>query len=171
MNIGEAARASGVSAKMIRYYESIGLIPRTLRSDNGYRVYTATDVQFLRFIKRVRTLGFPMDEIQKLVALWLDHNRSSREVKAIALRHIAGLREKITELESMLSTLEHLAHHCHGDHRPDCPIIEDLASVKQPSSKPRGASKPLDAKSRGSNGGVDARQHHMVRSPASDRTA
>lgn len=161
MNIGEAARASGVSAKMIRYYESIGLIPRPLRSDNGYRVYTAADVQFLRFIKRARTLGFLVDEIQRLVALWLDRNRSSREVKAIALRHIAGLREKIADLESMLRTIEHLAHHCHGDHRPDCPIIEGLASVKRPKSNARGSSKPLEAKLRGTNGGVESRQHHM----------
>lgn len=171
MNIGEAARASGVSAKMIRYYESIELIPRTLRSENGYRVYTAANVQFLRFIKRARALGFPVDEIQKLVELWLDHNRSSREVKAITLRHIAELREKIAELESMLRTLEHLAHHCHGDHRPDCPIIEDLASVKRPKSDAPGSGKRLKAKSRGMNSGVNARQRHLARSAAFDRTA
>lgn len=130
MNIGEAARASGVSAKMIRYYESIGLIPPALRSGNGYRVYSDADVHTLGFVRRARRLGFSVQQIERLVALWRDHDRSSAEVKRIALGHVEELQRKIAELEAMARTLRHLADHCHGDHRPDCPIIDDLAGQK-----------------------------------------
>ncbi|WP_448207068.1 Cu(I)-responsive transcriptional regulator [Azospirillum sp. sgz302134] len=127
MNIGEAAKASGVNAKLIRYYESIGLIPEAGRTAAGYRVYTASDVNVLRFIKRARTLGFSIDRIQTLVGLWQDRGRSSAEVKRIALDHVAELEAKIAELRAMSDTLKDLAHACHGDDRPDCPILRDLA--------------------------------------------
>jgi MerR family copper efflux transcriptional regulator len=129
VNIGQAARASGVSAKMIRYYESIGLIPPALRSGNGYRVYSAADVHTLGFVRRARRLGFSVEQIERLVALWRDHDRSSGEVKRIALGHVEELQRRIAELEAMARTLRHLAEHCHGDHRPDCPIIDDLAGT------------------------------------------
>lgn len=131
MNIGKTARASGVSAKMIRYYESIGLIPAAARRENGYRVYTAADVLTLRFIKRARNLGFSVEQIQKLVALWQDRQRSSAEVKGIVLGHVAELEHKIAELQSMSQALQHLADHCHGDRRPECPIIDDLAGAER----------------------------------------
>lgn len=134
MNIGEAARASGVSAKMIRYYEGIGLIPAAVRSGNGYRLYMDADVHTLRFIKRARNLGFSVDQIQRLVALWRERQRSSAEVKGIALEHVAALERKIAELQSISRTLQHLAEHCPGDHRPQCPIIDDLAGVGEQDS-------------------------------------
>ncbi len=127
MNIGEAAQASGVSAKMIRYYEGVGLIPAARRSDNGYRVYAPAEVHTLRFIRRARVLGFSMAKIEKLVALWRDTGRASAEVKAIAETHVAELHAKIAELQAMARTLDHLAHSCHGNGRPDCPILDDLA--------------------------------------------
>ncbi|MDA0675911.1 MAG: Cu(I)-responsive transcriptional regulator [Proteobacteria bacterium] len=132
MNIGEVAKASGVSAKMIRYYESISLMPAARRSENGYRIYTSNDVHTLRFIKRARALGFPVSQIEHLVALWRDRNRSSAEVKQIALEHAIGLDRKIAELQAMSRTLNHLARNCHGDGRPDCPIIDDLAGMDDP---------------------------------------
>ena len=138
MNIGEAARASGINTKMIRYYESVGLVGPTRRSDNGYRVYSDTEVHMLRFIKRARDLGFSMTQIEQLVRLWRDQHRSSAEVKRVAQEHIDELQQKIDELEGMKRTLEHLARHCHGDHRPDCPIIDDLAGDEQ---QPRLSSK------------------------------
>jgi Cu(I)-responsive transcriptional regulator len=128
MNIGEAARASGMSAKMIRYYESIGVIGPAGRSDAGYRVYEARDVHLLRFVKRARSLGFPVERVNQLVALWRDHGRASAEVKRIALAQIGELELRIGELETMKRTLEHLAQHCHGDQRPECPILDDLAA-------------------------------------------
>jgi MerR family transcriptional regulator, copper efflux regulator len=128
MNIGQAASASGVSAKMIRYYESIGLIPKTVRTESGYRVYSDHDVHTLRFIRRSRDLGFSVEQIADLVSLWQDRERASKDVKAIALDHVGVLERKIRELQEMASTLKHLARNCHGDARPHCPIIEELAN-------------------------------------------
>ena len=127
MNIGEASGASGVSAKMIRYYESIGLIRPPLRTDSNYRVYSPEDVHVLRFVKRARTLGFSVDETATLLGLWQDKSRASAEVKDIATGHITALETKIVELQGMVKTLNHLAHCCSGDSRPDCPILDDLA--------------------------------------------
>jgi Cu(I)-responsive transcriptional regulator len=127
MNIGQAAKVSGVSAKMIRYYEQIGLIPQAIRSDAGYRHYSSPDVHSLRYIRRARDLGFSVEQISELLVLWRDRDRASADVKAMALSHVAGLKAKIAELQAMAKTLEHLADHCHGNDRPDCPIISDLA--------------------------------------------
>lgn len=125
MAIGEAAAASGVSAKMIRHYEAIGLLtPR--RAGNGYRAYDAADVQVLRFIRHARDLAFPLEEVRRLLALWRDRNRASAEVKRLALAHVAALEEKAESLRAMAASLRHLAAHCHGDARPDCPILEEL---------------------------------------------
>jgi MerR family gold-responsive transcriptional activator of gol and ges genes len=126
MNIGDASRASGVSAKMIRYYEATGLIPEVGRTASGYRVYTDTDVQMLRFIRRARDLGFPVDRIAELVALWRDRSRHSADVKRLAQDQIDGLEIRIAEMQAMCDTLQHLADACCGDHRPDCPILTDL---------------------------------------------
>ncbi|KAA0679487.1 Cu(I)-responsive transcriptional regulator [Roseomonas genomospecies 6] len=128
MNIGEAAKASGVNAKLIRYYESIGLIPEAGRTASGYRVYTRQEVNILRFVKRARTLGFSIERIQHLVGLWRDKDRASAEVKRVALEHVAELEAKIAEMQAMADTLRELADACHGDHRPDCPILHDLES-------------------------------------------
>lgn len=128
MNIGEAAEASGVNAKLIRHYESIGVIPKVLRSESGYRVYSEADVNILIFVKRARNLGFSMKEIKKLVSLWRNKSRASSEVKALALQHVKQLDQKIAELESMSKTLKQLARACHGDNRPDCPILEKLSN-------------------------------------------
>lgn len=129
MNIGEAATSSGVSAKMIRYYESIGLIGAPLRSEAGYRIYSTDEVHTLRFIKRARNLGFSIDETRELLALWRDKSRASGDVKRFALNHVADLEAKIAELQAMAGTLRHLAQTCHGDSRPDCPILADLAGT------------------------------------------
>ncbi len=126
MVIGEAARASGVSAKMLRYYESIGLIRPAGRTEGGYRVYDPADVGTLRFIRRARDFGLSIPRIKLLVGLWHDRARPSREVKRIAMEHAAELRTKIAELTAMCETLEDLAEACHGDQRPDCPILQDL---------------------------------------------
>ena len=126
-NIGAASKASGVSAKMIRHYEDIGLLPKVARSFGNYRVYSANDIHVLRFIRRARDLGFSIEEIRELLGLWRNKSRSSAAVKKIAGKHIADLRVKIAELESMVQTLEHLTRNCHGDHRPDCPILDDLS--------------------------------------------
>ena len=126
MNIGQAARFSGVSAKMIRYYEQIGLIPKALRSDAGYRHYRSSDVHNLRFIRRSRDLGFSVEQISALLVLWNDRERASADVKEMALSHVGRLKAKIAELQAMAQTLEFLADHCHGDDRPDCPILEGL---------------------------------------------
>lgn len=126
MNIGKASAASGVSAKMIRYYESIGLVPAARRTEAGYRFYTDEDVHVLRFIRRARDLGFLVAEIGELLALWRDQGRASADVKGIALAHVAALERKIAELQGMADTLRTLAAHCHGDARPDCPILTDL---------------------------------------------
>jgi len=126
MNIGEAADASGVSSKMVRYYESVGLLPQARRTASGYRDYDMNDVHRLRFVRRARDFGFSMEEIGELLALWQDRSRPSKEVKRIALAHVAELDQKIRHLTSLRDTLEHLARCCHGDHRPDCPILGDL---------------------------------------------
>ncbi len=133
MNIGEAAAASGVSAKMIRYYESIGLIANVARTDAGYRVYSDSDVHTLRFIRRARNLGFSVDQMTDLLALWSDRSRASADVKRIAMEHVAELERKMRELRDMSKTLRHLAEHCHGDDRPQCPIIESLSNGFQAS--------------------------------------
>ncbi|SAK91592.1 MerR family transcriptional regulator [Caballeronia temeraria] len=127
MNIGEAARASGVTAKMIRYYESVGLLNPVGRTSSGYRVYGDHEVHALRFVRQARRLGFLVEDIRKLLALWHDRSRASAEVKSIALEHVAELDRRIAELTEMRDTLSHLANHCHGDTRPDCPILDKLA--------------------------------------------
>lgn len=127
MNIGQAAAASGVSAKMIRYYESIGLVAPASRTGSGYRVYADADIHTLRFIRRARDLGFSVDQMQNLLALWRDQSRASAEVKRIALDHVSELERKMRELEEMAEALRHLARHCRGDSRPDCPILHELA--------------------------------------------
>lgn len=129
MNIGDAAQASGVSAKMIRHYEEIGLVPKVARTDAGYRIYSERDVHLLRFIRQARVLGFSMKQIADLMGLWLDQSRPSRKVKQLANEHIAELDAKIHELQAMKSTLQHLAHDCHGDNRPDCPILDALGAT------------------------------------------
>ena len=129
MKIGEAARRSGVTAKMIRYYESIGLLAPAVRGENTYRDFDARDVHELVFIRRARALGFSIEEITRLLALWRDRGRPSREVKEIADRHVADLRTRIADLQAMVDQLEHLAHCCAGDDRPDCPILQDLAQA------------------------------------------
>lgn len=126
MNIGEAAAASGVTAKMIRHYEAVGLFS-TDRSANGYRVYDERDVAVLRFIRHARDLGFPLEDVRRLLALWRDRNRASAEVKKLALAHIEALENKARSLDAMAASLRHLVANCHGDGRPDCPILEDLA--------------------------------------------
>ncbi|MFC1458320.1 MULTISPECIES: Cu(I)-responsive transcriptional regulator [Microvirga] len=128
MNIGKAAEASGVSAKMIRYYESIGLLAKAARRENGYRDYDERDVHDLRFIKRARNLGFSVEATGELLALWRDKSRASADVKAFAMQHVSDLETKISELQAMTRTLRHLASHCHGDARPECPILDDLAT-------------------------------------------
>lgn len=126
-NIGEAAERSGVTAKMIRYYETLGLLPSVGRTDSGYRLYGDKEVHTLRFIRRARDLGFDMTEIAELLKLWQNRRRASSDVKRIALKHVADLDRRMQEMAAMKTTLEHLAHCCAGDHRPDCPILEELA--------------------------------------------
>jgi Cu(I)-responsive transcriptional regulator len=127
MTIGDTAKASGVSAKMIRHYESIGLIGAAQRTDAGYRVYGPQDVQVLQFIQRSRALGFSLDQIKTLLALWQDKQRASKDVRAMARQHIAELDRKIGAMQAMKRSLEKLACACHGDERPDCPILDDLS--------------------------------------------
>ncbi|MYM36203.1 Cu(I)-responsive transcriptional regulator [Duganella sp. FT50W] len=127
MNIGQAAKASGVSAKMIRYYESIALIPPGRRSDAGYRIYADNDLHTLRFVRRARLLGFSLEQIRELLSLWQNKERASADVKTIATGHVAELNQRIAELTEMRDTLQTLAGCCHGDQRPDCPILQSLA--------------------------------------------
>jgi Cu(I)-responsive transcriptional regulator len=134
MNIGEAAKASGVSAKMIRHYESVGLLPEAARTDSGYRQFGDKDVHTLRFVRHARDLGFSIEQIRELVGLWQNRRRPSRQVKALAEAHIRELQEKLQELQAMKTTLEHLVHCCHGDDRPDCPILDTLARGASPLS-------------------------------------
>jgi Cu(I)-responsive transcriptional regulator len=127
MNIGAAAAASGVSAKMMRHYEAIGLLRPAQRRGNAYRDYGERDIHELRFIRRARRLGFSIEEIGALLALWRDRGRPSREVKRIAEAHIDELEQRIAEMQAMAKTLGSLVSACHGDERPDCPILDDLA--------------------------------------------
>lgn len=127
MNIGQAAAASGVSAKMIRYYEEIGLVLPESRTSSNYRLYGEEEVHRLRFVRRARSLGFSLEETQRLLTLWADKSRESGEVKKVAMGHIAELEDKIAAMRSMVETLKDLADCCQGDHRPNCPILNDLA--------------------------------------------
>lgn len=127
MNIGQASQVSGVSAKMIRYYESTGLIQEATRSYAGYRRYSEQDIHTLRFIRRARTAGFSTAQIKKLLSLWQDRQRPAREVKQIAAEHLTELKSRISELESIAQALSHLIAHCHGDERQECPILDSLA--------------------------------------------
>ncbi|MBK6005571.1 Cu(I)-responsive transcriptional regulator [Ramlibacter ginsenosidimutans] len=127
VNIGEAARLSGVSAKMVRHYEGLGLLPRVLRTEGGYRQYSEPEVHTLRFIKRARDLGFSMEEIGALVSLWQNRRRASASVRRIAQKHAEHLAQRIADLQQMQDALLHLIHCCQGDERPDCPILEELA--------------------------------------------
>jgi MerR family transcriptional regulator, copper efflux regulator len=128
-NIGEAARRSGVSARMVRHYEGLGLLPAVARTESGYRQYSEADIHTLRFVKRSRDLGFSMDEIAELVGLWHNRRRTSASVKRIAQKHLGELEQRIADMQAMQRTLSHLVHCCHGDARPDCPILEDLAGA------------------------------------------
>ena len=131
MKIGEIARASGVSAKTIRYYESIGLIPRASRSESGYRSFVQIDIDTLRFVQRARSLGFSVKDVARLLDLWRDRSRVSSAVKTLATEQLGEIDRKIDELRSMRDTLEHLAEQCHGDQRPDCPILDGIAGDRR----------------------------------------
>ena len=140
MNIGEAAEASGVSAKMIRYYEEIGLVRPAHRTASNYRVYGEDEVHRLRFVRRARSLGFSLEETEQLLKLWADKDRTSAEVKRLALSHVGELEEKIAGLQAMVATLKQLADCCHGDERPNCPILADLSggkTAREPQPLPR----------------------------------
>ncbi|HET7202933.1 MAG TPA: Cu(I)-responsive transcriptional regulator [Steroidobacteraceae bacterium] len=126
-NIGEASRLTGVTAKMIRHYEEIGLIPAAGRTFAGYRLYGEADLHRLRFIKRARSLGFSIEDIDTLLGLWGNPRRASRDVKRLAQAHVDALERKIQEMQAMQRTLQELAHRCHGDARPECPVLDDLA--------------------------------------------
>ena len=130
-NIGEASESSGVSAKMIRHYEDIGLVPKVGRTPAGYRIYREADVHVLRFVRRARDFGFSMKEIKALLGLWADRRRASADVKRMVTLHIAQLDARIAELRAMRGTLQSLAKNCHGDKRPECPILEDLAQEQR----------------------------------------
>ncbi|MGK5065450.1 Cu(I)-responsive transcriptional regulator [Janthinobacterium sp. LB3P112] len=136
MNIGQAASETGISAKMIRYYESISLLKPSARSDAGYRIYTPNDLHALRFIKRGRGLGFSLEQIRELLSLWQNDQRASADVKGIALAHVAELDKRIAELTEMRDTLTHLAQSCHGDDKPDCPILQSLGLAGDAEAKP-----------------------------------
>ncbi len=159
MNIGETAAAAGVSAKMIRYYESIDLIKAPVRTESGYRVYSQEDVHTLRFIGRARDLGFSIEEISSLLTLWHDRSRASVDVKRIAAEKIATLEGKIGELASMVETLRRLAENCNGDDRPDCPILSDLADPKSVAAAARRSGNFANSSSFG-----DRRKPHTDRS-------
>jgi MerR family copper efflux transcriptional regulator len=136
MQIGEAAKDSGVSAKMIRHYEQIGLVPNAGRRDNSYRDYSASDVHRLQFIRRARDLGFSIERIRDLLRLWSNKRRSNADVKALALKHLSELEERMTQMREMAETLHHLADACDGSGRPECPIIRGLeGSEAKPSSR------------------------------------
>ncbi|MBV1795699.1 Cu(I)-responsive transcriptional regulator [Siccirubricoccus sp. G192] len=158
MNIGQAAAASGVSTKMLRYYESIGLIPKAGRTEAGYRVYSGTDVNTLRFIRRARDLGLSIERIRLLVGLWQDRERSSGDVKRITEEHVAELEAKIVELTAMRDSLRELADACHGDHRPECPILRDLEGDVDRTARRR--AEPLVRERRGHPLEAHRRGHH-----------
>jgi Cu(I)-responsive transcriptional regulator len=126
-DIGRASKESGVSVKMIRHYEAIGLLSRVARTFGNYRIYGEKEIHTLRFIRRARALGFSIQDIRGLLGLWQNKSRSSASVKKIAGGHLKDLRRRLGEIQSMVATLEHLTHNCHGDNRPDCPILDDLA--------------------------------------------
>ena len=132
MNIGQASKASGVSTKMIRYYDEIGLVRPASRTESNYREFDEREINELRFIRRARSLGFSMPEITQLLSLWRDRDRPSREVKAIAEKHVNELDARIAEMQTMADTLRHLSHCCAGDERPDCPILADLTGGSSP---------------------------------------
>jgi MerR family transcriptional regulator, copper efflux regulator len=136
LNISEAARAAGITAKRIRHYEDVGLIPKAGRTAAGYRVYDAAKVHELRFVRRARDLGFSMEETRDLLGLWRDRRRPSADVKRLVAAHLEDLDKRISELEALRRTLQKLARHCHGDERPDCPILEDLAGPATSKGKP-----------------------------------
>ena len=143
MNIGQASKASGVTTKMIRYYDEIGLVRPSARTDSNYREYDEREINELRFIRRARSLGFSMPEITQLLSLWRDRERPSREVKAIAEKHVNELDARIAEMQTMADTLRHLSHCCAGDDRPNCPILADLTAGSLPSEpKPSPSRRP-----------------------------
>ena len=138
MNIGEASKATGISVKMLRYYEEIGLVRPALRAYSGYRVYSEKNISMLRFVRRARDLGFQVKQIASLLDLWEDGSRASADVKSLALNHVRELEQRRRELDEMIGTLQHLAHHCHGDNRPDCPILSGLSAEEEEApTKPR----------------------------------
>jgi MerR family copper efflux transcriptional regulator len=147
MNIGQAAQASGVSAKMIRHYESVGLFPEAARSGSGYRLYGDKEVATLRFIRHSRDLGFSIEQIRDLLGLWQDRERPSRQVRALAKAHLVELDHKLRELQAMKATLERLVQGCRGDDRPDCPIIETLSGGDEPAPRPAAAAPRRDLRS------------------------
>jgi Cu(I)-responsive transcriptional regulator len=126
MNIGELSKNSGVSTKLIRHYEEIGLVPKATRTDNGYRIYLENDIHYLRFIKRARELGFPLNDIKRLLSLWKNKSRRSMQVKILANKHLKDLDKKIKQMKDIADSLRHLVHSCHGDNRPECPILKEL---------------------------------------------
>lgn len=142
MNIGEASKATGISVKMLRYYEEIGLVRPALREYSGYRVYSDKNVAVLRFVRRARDLGFQVKQIAALLDLWQDGSRASADVKSLAMDHVRELEQRRRELDEMIATLEHLAHHCHGDARPDCPILTGLSAEEEMLAKAKAKSKP-----------------------------
>ena len=138
MNIGEASKATGISVKMLRYYEEIGLVRPALRAHSGYRVYSDKNIATLRFVRRARDLGFQVRQIASLLDLWQDGSRASADVKALALDHVRELQQRRRELDEMIGTLQHLAHNCHGDSRPECPILTGLGGSDEAPAKPEG---------------------------------
>jgi Cu(I)-responsive transcriptional regulator len=148
MNIGQASRQSGVSAKMIRYYESVELLPEAARKDSGYRDYDSMDVRRLAFVRRARDLGFSIDRIRELLLLWSDRERGNADVRAIANVHIAELQEQAKTLEAMIATLRHLVRSCRGENRAECPIMADLSRGAAPLSRPRRSSKAVADRAR-----------------------
>ena len=153
MNIGQASKATGVSAKMIRHYEEVGLVPAPPRTEAGYRQYTASEVHTLRFIRQARDLGFSIREIGDLLSLWHDRKRPSRLVKALAQAHIQALEQKAQEILAMKSTLEHLVGCCRGDERPDCPILDTLAGLQPAPAGPHAAHRNPPSRAKASAAG------------------